>query len=308
MVDTKNLTKASLLSSLFIIITLIFVSTSIGCSFYLDFIASTYYALVYLSCKMKYTILSAITSLLIILLVLGNIAIFIWASQSIILGIICAYFISKDTTILDDIVISSIFGIIVMVFIDIYFSKIIGYSFINEAKIIVESYNIENILYLVIATVPLGTILSIFISTFFVADKLNFLKGHAKRKLLTLKNIKVTLKFMCCSNNLYYAMIIFIIFVEILNYYEIYIFKTFFMASKYVCIYFVLRDSYSDIQNYLLFRKINIRFLSIITIPLLVFMFKLTFIALVILDILLIKFIKIKSKQINIVNNYIKQK
>ncbi|WP_236879289.1 hypothetical protein [Clostridioides difficile] len=119
---TKKLTEAALLSSLFIVVTIIAVSTGFGYAIYLDFIVPVFFCIICLKCDLKYTILSGITSLLIISLVLGNLGTAIWASQSVLLGIMCGYLINKPTMVMDDLVYGSVFGVIVMVFIDIYVS------------------------------------------------------------------------------------------------------------------------------------------------------------------------------------------
>ena len=52
-------------------------------------------------------------------------------SQSMILGLMCSIFIEKDSEIMMDICLLYYFACILMIFIDIYFSKLIGYSFIK---------------------------------------------------------------------------------------------------------------------------------------------------------------------------------
>ena len=62
-------------------------------------------------------------------------------SQSMILGLMCSIFIEKDSEIIDDIVYCTIFACILMIFIDIYFSKLIGYSFIKEFEAYTSSWS-----------------------------------------------------------------------------------------------------------------------------------------------------------------------
>ncbi|MFQ7119742.1 MAG: hypothetical protein ACLRPW_06930 [Intestinibacter sp.] len=124
---TKKLTEAALLSSLFIVVTIIAVSTGFGYAIYLDFIVPVFFCIICLKCDLKYTILSGITSLLIISLVLGNLGTAIWASQSVLLGIMCGYLINKPTMVMDDLVYGSVFGVIVMVLL-IYSFNINSYS------------------------------------------------------------------------------------------------------------------------------------------------------------------------------------
>ena len=57
---TKNLTLASILTSLCVVITIFALSTGIGYGLYLDFAIPIFFAIVYLKCGGKYSILSGI--------------------------------------------------------------------------------------------------------------------------------------------------------------------------------------------------------------------------------------------------------
>ena len=60
---TKNLTLASILTSLCVVITIFALSTGIGYGIYLDFAIPIFFAIVYLKCGGKYSILSGIVSI-----------------------------------------------------------------------------------------------------------------------------------------------------------------------------------------------------------------------------------------------------
>ena len=51
---TKKLTEAALLSSLFIVVTIIAVSTGFGYAIYLDFIVPVFFCIICLKCDLKY--------------------------------------------------------------------------------------------------------------------------------------------------------------------------------------------------------------------------------------------------------------
>lgn len=313
---TKKLTQASLLSSVFIITTIISVSTGFGYAIYLDFIVPVFFCLVLFKCDIKYTILSGIVSLIIIGLILGNIGTAIWTSQSIILGIMCGYFINKKTTILDDIVYTSILGVIIMVTIDIYFSVLIGYSFMGEFQSFANKFQNEKyislIYYMFIALFPMGSVFSIYILSLIMGKKLNILKGNAKYKMYIIRNFRGLGRFVCCSKNVYYMAVIYILLAELLKKFGIEItsshIKTILISAQYLCTYFVIRDSYTAIQNYIIskYRKIiYTRIMSIVVLLSLIYLFKTTTVILVVLNIILNKRINIRVKQIDIVNNYI---
>ncbi|MEG1312278.1 MAG: DUF2232 domain-containing protein [Romboutsia sp.] len=315
MSSTKKLTEAGLLSSLFIVSTIIAVGSGFGYAIYLDFIVPIFFCIICLKCDLKYSILASISSLLIIALVLGNIGTSIWATQSVILGIMCGFLMSKETTIMDDIIYGSILGIILMVFVDVYASKLIGYSFMKEFQGYAELFPFkgysEIIYYIFVGLFPMGTVFSIYILSLLLAKKLNILKGKAKEKYFIITNFRNCSRFICCSKKIFYLSSIYLILIEILGLLSIDIngvyLKTIFISTQYLCFYFVIRDGYTAIQNYILskYQKVSYaRLLSLITIILLISLFKITTILIVILNIILDKRVNIRLKQISIIDNY----
>ena len=129
---TKKLTEAAMLSALFVVSSMVAIYTGIAYTLYLDMIVPLFICLIFMRLDFKYTLLSSITSLLIVTLAVGDVASAIWMSQGIIMGLICGYFIRIKGKIFDDLFYSAILGTFVMVLIDIYFSKLTGYCFMNE--------------------------------------------------------------------------------------------------------------------------------------------------------------------------------
>ncbi len=314
--STKKLTEAALLSSLFVVITIFAVGSGFGYALYLDFIVPVFFCIILLKCDFRYTILSGITSLVIIGLVLGNIGTAIWATQSVALGILCGVLMSKNGTVLDDILIGSILGIILMVFIDMYASKLIGYSFMKEFQDYANLFKYKKfsmtIYYIFIAVFPMGTVFSIYVLSLLFAKKLNILKNNAKRKINVITNFKACIRFICLSKNTFYASVIYILLIEIINLLNISIesvyLKTIIICMEYVCFYFIIKDAYTFLQNYVISKYQNIsyvRIVSIISLIMLILMFKLTTLILISINIILDKKIDIRRKQIMIIDNYI---
>ena len=82
-----------------------------------------------------------ISSVILILLVLGNFAAAILVSQSFLLGLLCGYLIAKKSEIFDDLYLGSIIGVMFMILVDIYARNIIGYSFMQEFQGYVDYMN-----------------------------------------------------------------------------------------------------------------------------------------------------------------------
>ena len=99
--SVKKLTEAAILSSAFIIITMIALSTGIGYGIYLDFGVPIIFALIYFRCEFKYTLMCGISSVILILFVLGNFAAALLVSQSFLMGLLCGYLISKSSEVFE---------------------------------------------------------------------------------------------------------------------------------------------------------------------------------------------------------------
>lgn len=316
--STKKLTEAALLSSLFVVSTIVAVGSGFGYGIYLDFIVPIFFCIICLKCEMKYTMLSGVTSLFLVSLVLGNIGIAIWASQSITLGIMCGYLMMRKSTIVDDMVYGSILGVILMVLIDIYASQLIGYSFMKEFQGYANYLNnreyVDLVYYILISLFPLGTIFSVYYLSLILGKKLRVLNYEANKKLKIISNFKSVGRFICCSRKIFYTSILYIVIIELMQLTNIKIdsvyLKTITISIEYLCIYFVLRDSYTSIQNYVLskYNKIlYLRIIMIITAISLIIFFRISSAMIIILAIFIDKRINIIVKQIDIINNYANQ-
>ncbi|MGO0862463.1 DUF2232 domain-containing protein, partial [Clostridioides difficile] len=178
------------------------------------------------------------------------------ASQSVLLGIICGYLINKSSTIMDDLVYGSMLGVIIMVFIDIYASALIGYSFMREfhgySKLIYFNGYADSIYYLMIALFPFGMVFCIYILSLIMGHKLHILNSNSLKKLLVFKNFRFLNQFLCCSKKAFYMCVFYLAVFETINILniktEIVYLKTIFISIGYLCMYFVIRDSCMSLQ------------------------------------------------------------
>ena len=306
--DTKKMTEAALMSALFVVGTIFFVSTGLGYTFYLDFIVPIFFVVICLKCDFKYSILAGVTSLVITGLVLGNIGTAIWASQSVILGIICGMLLQNDTTIMDDLVYGSILSVLLMVFVDIYASKLIGYSFMQEFKGYIKFLNnneVANIMYyLLIAMFPFGMMFSVYYLGLIFSNKLKILKNNSKRKYNIIKNFRTYSRFIGCSKKVFYGCSIYLLIFQIFKFINIEINNTYLITIStcvgYLCAYFVVRDGYNVIQNYILskYQKVSYaRYMSLGTILILLLAFKVAIILIILFNTVLDKRIDIRVRQ-----------
>ena len=314
--SVKKLTEASILTSLFIVITMLALITGIGYGLYLDFGVPIMFALIYFRCDLKYTLMCGISSIAIIMLILGNFAAAIIISQSFLLGIMCGYLISLNSNMFDDLFWGSIAGVIFMILIDIYARNLIGYSFMEEFQGYASIFKYKDlsntIYYMFIAIFPFGMVFSIYFVSLIVGKKIKLLKGFQKRKYLMMKSLRNLGGFMSISKKNYCIAVIYILIFNLLSIIDIefsnvYI-KTITICIEYLCFYFVIRDSYMMIGNFIYIKYRN-RILNIIymilVISLLVFFFKVTTYSLIILSTIMDKKIGLRARQENVVKNHI---
>ena len=277
MSTTKKLTEASLLTAIFVVVTIVSVGSGIGYGIYLDYIVPLFYFVIYLKCEFKYTTLSAMTGLIIIFAVLGNPGTAIWASQGIILGILCGILTEKKTSLMDDLLLGTMIGSIIMVFIDIYASKLIGYSFIQDFKEVITymSSNMmkqvpafkslptefiknyfETVFYLSITLIPLGTVVGVYIIGLLLGNRINVLKGETKKKYNIVRHFRTFSRMTYCSRNLFYFMVIYTMTFNLMKKYGLHIempyIYTVLNCFYYAGLYFLIRDSVAGIQGYML--------------------------------------------------------
>lgn len=315
--NTKKLTESAMLSALFVVSSMIAIYTGIAYTLYLDMVVPLFVCLIYMRLDLRHTLLSSITSLLIVTFAIGDVASAIWMSQGILMGLICGYFIRKKETIFDDLFYSAILGTFIMVLIDIYFSKLTGYSFMKEfdsyrdlfplgSEYMAMAFNIF------VAMMPMSTILIVYVGALLIGKKLMILNENCTEKYMIIKNFKRFGSYICCSKKTYYFGIIYLILTELINLtgfeFKFVYFKTVIMAIRVIVIYFVLKDSFTFVIRGI-FSKIKSNGMAQLiwlgAIYMLLIDFKSTFIILVIGSQIINYSMKLREAQINMLKTSI---
>lgn len=306
-----------MLSALFVVSSMIAIYTGIAYTLYLDMVVPLFVCLIYMRLDLRHTLLSSITSLLIVTFAIGDVASAVWMSQGILMGLICGYFIRKKETIFDDLFYSAILGTFIMVLIDIYFSKLTGYSFMKEfdsyrdlfplgSEYMAMAFNIF------VAMMPMSTILIVYVGALLIGKKLMILNENCTEKYMIIKNFKRYGSYICCSKKTYYFGIIYLILTELINLtgfeFKFVYFKTVIMAIRVIVIYFVLKDSFTFVIRGI-FSKIKsngmVQLIWLGAIYMLLIDFKSTFIILVIGSQIINYSMKLREAQINMLKTSI---
>lgn len=306
-----------MLSALFVVSSMIAIYTGIAYTLYLDMVVPLFVCLIYMRLDLRHTLLSSITSLLIVTFAIGDVASAIWMSQGILMGLICGYFIRKKETIFDDLFYSAILGTFIMVLIDIYFSKLTGYSFMKEfdsyrdlfplgSEYMAMAFNIF------VAMMPMSTILIVYVGALLIGKRLMILNENCTEKYMIIKNFKRYGSYICCSKKTYYFGIIYLILTELINLtgfeFKFVYFKTVIMAIRVIVIYFVLKDSFTFVIRGI-FSKIKSNGMAQLiwlgALYMLLIDFKSTFIVLVIGSQIINYSMKLREAQINMLKTSI---
>lgn len=268
---TKNLTLASILTSLCVVITIFALSTGIGYGIYLDFAIPIFFAIVYLKCGSKYSILSGIVSVLLVFMVVGNLVGALFMSQSFLLGIVCAYFMNKDSILMEDMFFSSIFSTILIIVIDIYTKALSGTSIITEFQEMITWLPYKQytnlVFYCLIAFYCSGMCFCIYYISLFLGKKLNILTQNAQKKYYIFKNLKLFNRFLCFRRSTFYSCCIYIILIEILNVFNfeikfIYL-RVILISVQYIAYYYVIRDSLIIVKDFIIAHTKNVLYIRI---------------------------------------------
>lgn len=311
----KNLTLASVLTSLFVVFTIFAMSTGLAYGIYLDFAVPVFFAIVYLKCSQKYAVLSGIVSIILVFVVVGDVAGALFMSQSLLLGLICAYFMVKDSILIEDIFFSSILGSVVILLIDLYTKGLTGFSLIGEFQDMIKWFPYKDYLIIVanllISFYVTGMCFCIYYISLLLGKRLNVLNENTQKKYFVFKNMRLFNRFLYLKRSSFYISIVYILLIEILNFLNfdinsIYL-ETILTTIEYIAFYFVFRDSITILKDFIFTRtkKASYVFLFVFLNLILVFiMFKIQFIVLSTVSYLIDLKDKIRINQKTIVDLY----
>lgn len=305
-----------MLSAAFVALSVFCIGIGLGYFGYIDFIVPAFIGIILLKCDLKYTILSCISSLILIIFVMGNLPAGIMMSQSMILGIVITHFMKKDESIFDDLFFSSIASCVIMIFVDINFSFLTGYSFLKESldyldilPSIYDQYK-NSVLYASIACLPAGTVIICYITTVLAAKRFKTAHNIVMKKGRIIKNFKKYGHLISCSRRTIYLGLLFILIVSLMNRYMLPDHHSYmsilFNSLKYIILFFILQDSIGFINKFIYVAVKSRAKLIICQLCILYFLisfFRAAFIVLIAMSLYFDSKYKLKHKYNQILNN-----
>lgn len=259
--NVRKMSEAAMLSAAVCIVSILAIGTGVGYTLYIDTIVPIIYALIILKCDFKYTLLSAITTISLIMIIFGNVVTAVWMTQSLIIGLAVGMFINKKESILDDLFYTSIIASFVMILIDVYLSGFLGYSFMVDCKNTLDLFSefmevpvlSDMMYYILVASIPFGTMIITYFPAIILGKKFKLLNSFGESKFIVIKNLKKYINLITLSKKTMNFGIFCIVAVEIIHYFMgkiniIYV-ETVLNTILYISLFFVIKECYGKINR-----------------------------------------------------------
>lgn len=244
----KPMIEASILTSIFIVLTLVSNMVGVGFLGYYDFFVPIFFTLVFIRSGSKYGFLSIISSTVIIFIILGNPITSLMILQGAILGMVNGYLILRFKSIGDELILISICSLLVLFIFDFIlrtftnislvssfgefskdFSQIIDnaiktLSGNNKAIEVLVSYKkligsnmMKQSFYFSFALMSLGSGFIIYFLSLIVLKKFKIEVPNNQCKIRLIGSFKKNIRFIFASKKVFVFMIIYVLIAEIIK-------------------------------------------------------------------------------------------
>lgn len=302
----SELINASIMTSIFIVITVISDILGIGFLGYYDYVVPIFFTLISIKTSDKYAILSIISSFFIIFLVRGNPIASIMIVQGGILGLVVSYLINSKSNFSNDLIIVSIASLISLFVFDHILSLFTNISIIDSYAYFVEEMNkmikdiseisggsIGNILeiykdslnsgkfvdiyYMSIALISLGTGFIIYFGAIVVAtrtrisinnsDKIGIVNKKNRGNTICKSSSKMAFIFMTAY------VIVFYMYKSFFNLSDVNFINTVLFSTMYIFMFFLFKECFVLVGCIIFLRKQNRRILRLYKLGIIVSIF-----------------------------------
>lgn len=251
-VETKKMTEGGILSAIQIVLGLILIPTGIGYSLYIELILPITMAFIFLRCGAKHSVIAGMNTLLMVTFGFGNMALAVYAFQSLGIGFLTGAIIEKNQGIQEDLMIESLVACFFVLLLDLMTAKILGYSLLEDDGIsdMVTSMIpgaspsvVQVFYYLSIASIPVASVLMTYIGTLVIGYRLGLRQEAMRTKYCFIKHYKEFVPFSYQSKkSLRYALIGMGINMIVWQYVSYAYLKAWIACSSVILAYFVLLD------------------------------------------------------------------
>lgn len=287
MKSIKPMIESSILSSIFIVLTIL--STSIGLGFlgYYDYFVPTFFAIIFLRCGNKYASMGAVLSILIIFFILGNPMSPLLVAQGAILGLFTGFVLTKLDNIGDELVFTVIIALVGLLVFDLLirmftnisiisnmdeFSKsmreavdqsmnLVGSMYSAEQLELVKANfeyflqekKLEQIMYMSLALLSFGSGFIVYFLSIIISKKLKIGIRGKEYKQVIVGRMKLFGRMIYSTSKMYYFMLIYVALAELLKSSNIEIgidyLRAVIYGIEYIFMLFSFKDSMVIIEN-----------------------------------------------------------
>ena len=246
--ETRALTRSAILAAVLVILGMVMLGTGIGYSLYVDGIVPIMMVMIYLCCGFKFAVLAAVDALLMTFFGLGNFVGSILMSQGVLIGMCCGLLLPGNRSVMDDLIIASLMGAVLMLIIDFYFATFIGYSLLDElpnvfSEGLLPQEVLTTVFYMSVASVPIGSMLLVYIGSLWFGHRLKVLNKNGHRKYQQLRYFKRLRPYICCSPEIAWgATLLSIVTCLLLGKVQGSYMKALIFCTLIICVYFLMLD------------------------------------------------------------------
>lgn len=293
----KSMVEASIMTSMFIVLTLACTAIGLGFLGYYDFLVPVFFAIIYIRSGWKYSSLSVIISILITFFILGNPITPIMLIQGSIIGLFTGYVLLNKDELGNEIILVSILSLLMLFVFDhimrtftnvslvsnfdefskeiyLFLDKISemissgkssksSMNILNNYRSLIESDTIKQSFFFSFSLISFASGVIIYFLTMIVSKKININFYNNRYKLNLISSLKKNIRFIYSSRKLFILMIVYILFSELLKVFKLssgieYI-DGFIFSLEYLFVIFTFKDSMIIIENKMIAENASVK-------------------------------------------------
>lgn len=266
--NTRKITYGGVYTAMIIALglTIFYITGTMGLQFYADMACPILIGVLSIICGTKVATIGGGIATLLVMFYTGDFISTICMLQSLFIGVATAKLITSDTTIMDDILISALIGVFVMLAFDVVTATLFDISVLDTddmTKAVADMLGgsqqmLDFALYLAVSSIPIGTVIISYIGIMFIVNRLGIRveENQGKRKIKLTKDFRKIYPYCYLSRGVNTACIVMIAIEGLLLPYVTAKYPSAFIYVSIIVIgYFVLMDYFKLISYHMVMSK-----------------------------------------------------
>lgn len=253
--ETKKITEGGMLTALMVTVGMTMTFSGIGYWLYLDLMAPVMIALLHLRCGQRTGIIAACSTGCLTFLIFGDMVLFLYLMQALLMGLICSTLIQSKQDLMEDLVMESLACCVLTLILDKITALLTGVSLLDDLPSIrmadFSPYALEVFYYLAIASVPLVSGMAIYIGTLVAGKYLHLLGEGQVLKYNQVRFYRALAPWIYCSDKMVRVGTVGLVSVGIVAWQlERGYLKALLLCTMIILLYFILQDAMKVIVIY----------------------------------------------------------